>query len=247
MPQLLYLYGIFPAPGPSDLAVKGLDDQPVATHVMGEFAFLYSEAQQQRYLASRKNLLSHERVLEAAMKQGDRTLLPLQFGLIIEAWDRVAQELIVPHGEGLKQLFTKLSGHREVSVKVLWQADQELNQLMMENHSLREARDRLEGKLLSMDQVVTIGQAIEEAVDVRKEGIIQAFRETLNALAIDVMENAPLTDAMIYNAAYLIPWEAESEFSSEIEALDTQFEDRLRIRYNNFTAPFNFAQLDRLL
>lgn len=246
MPQLLYLYGIFPAPGPQHLEIAGLDNQPVTTHIIEDFAFLYSAAQQPRYLASRKNLLGHERVLEAAMQAGDRTLLPLRFGLVIETWERVIQELIAPHREGLKELFEKLHGHREVSVKVLWQPDAELDLLMAENEGLREERDRLEGKLLNIDQVVNIGQSIEQAVDARKSSVIEAFRTRLNPLAADTIENDPMTDTMIYNAAYLIPWEAEAEFSSAIEALDTQFEDRLRIRYNNFTAPFNFAQLYQL-
>ena len=246
MPQLLYLYGIFPAPGPGDLDVLGLDNQPIATHRVEEFAFLYSEAQQERYLASRKNLLGHERVLEAAMKAGDRTLLPLQFGLVIETWERVIQDLILLHGKGLKRLFEKLNGSREVSVKVLWQPDDELNQLMAENKSLRQERDRLEGKQLSMEQIVSIGQSIEKAVDARKETVIDAFRDTLNPLAFEILENDPMTDAMIYNAAYLIPWDIEAEFGHAIERLDSQFNDRLRIRYNNFTAPFNFAQLNQL-
>jgi hypothetical protein len=246
MPQLLYLYGIFPAPGPSDLDVLGLDNQPTSTYVVEDFVFLYSEAQQERYLASRKNLLGHERVLEAAMKAGHRTLLPLQFGLVIETWERVIQELIKPHGEGLKRLFDRLNGHREVSVKVLWQPDEELNQLIAENEALRQERDRLEGKQLSMDQVVNIGQSIEQALEERQATVVDAFRDGLNAFAVEVLENDPMTDAMIYNAAYLIPWEAEAEFGQAIEALDAQFDDRLRIRYNNFTAPFNFAQLDQL-
>ncbi|MCZ8162021.1 MAG: GvpL/GvpF family gas vesicle protein [Microcystis sp. LE19-196.1B] len=52
-----------------------------------------------------------------------------------------------------------------------------------------------------------------------------------------------MTDDMIYNAAYLIPWEQEPEFSQNVEAIDQQFGDRLRIRYNNLTAPYTFAQL----
>lgn len=246
MPQLLYLYGIFPAPGPPGLEVSGLDKQPISTHTIDGFVFLYSVAQQERYLASRKNLLGHERVLEAAMQAGYRTLLPLQFGLIITTWDRVVEELIIPRGDALKRLFTKLDGHREVSVKVLWEPDAELNQLMAGNAELRSQRDQLEGKQLSMDQVVTIGQAIEAAMGNRQDEVIKAFRQQLNSFAIDVIENDPLTDAMIYNTAYLIPWEGESEFSQAIEALDEQFEDRLRIRYNNFTAPYNFAQPDQL-
>jgi hypothetical protein len=115
---------------------------------------------------------------------------------------------------------------------------------MQEDEQLRTQRDRLEGKSLSMDQVVQIGQAIEHAMKTRKEGIIKVFQTTLNPLAVEVVENDVLTDTMIYNAAYLIPWDSETHFGEHVEQLDQQFEDRLKIRYNNFTAPYNFAQVD---
>jgi hypothetical protein len=239
----LYLYGIFPAPGPQDLQLQGLDQQPVLTHQIGDFVFLYSEAKQKQYLASRRNLLGHERVLEQVMEQGHRTLLPLQFGLMINTWETVEQQLLVPQGERLKQLFAKLDGQREVGIKVFWETDTELETLMAEDSDLQQKRDRLEGKSLSMDQIVQIGQAIEQAMTGRKQDIIETFQHALNPLAVEVVENDLLTDTMIYNAAYLIPWEAESSFSECVEALDQQFDQRLRIRYNSFTAPFNFAQI----
>lgn len=241
-----YLYGIFPAPGPEGLEIDGLDKQPIEAHCLDGFAFLYSETEQERYLASRKNLLGHEKVLEEAMAHGHRTLLPLQFGLIIEGWEQVIEQLVTPHGEGLKRLFERLQGRREVSVKVLWDPPAELEMLMQENEMLRQERDRLEGKQLSMDQVISIGQDIEQSVNDRKSVIIEAFRAALNPLAVEVLENDPLMDSMIYNTAYLIDWDSELGFGQAIEALDAQFEGRLRIRYNNFTAPFNFAQLDQL-
>jgi hypothetical protein len=55
----LYLYGIFPAPGPANVQLEGLDQQPVQFHILNDFAFLYSAAQKKRYLASRRNLLKH--------------------------------------------------------------------------------------------------------------------------------------------------------------------------------------------
>lgn len=240
----LYLYGIFPAPGPETLDTTGLDQQTVHTQPIDDFVFLYSEAQQERYLASRKNLLGHERVLEQAMHQGYRTLLPLQFGLIIQDWDAVKTQLTIPNEQELQQLFDKLSGKREVSVKIFWEPDQELEQLLQENDSLRSERDRLEGKKLSMDEVVKIGQTIERAMNDRKHTIIHAFQQTLSPLADEISENDSLTDTMIYNTAYLIPWDSEPQFNEQVEALDRQFTNRLRIRYNNFTAPFNFAQLE---
>lgn len=241
----LYLYGIFPAPGPQDLALQGLDQKPVQTHIVDGFVFLYSEAKQDRYLASRRNLLGHEKVLEQAMQAGYRTLLPLQFGLTIDTWETVSDQLTAPHSNHLRTLFEKLNGRREVSIKLFWDSAAELQALMAENDDLREQRDSLEGKSLSMDQIVRIGQAIEQAMSDRREAIISAFQTALNAIAIEVVENDVLTEAMIYNAAYLISWESEAEFSQQVERLDQQFDGRLKIRYNDFTAPYNFAQFDR--
>jgi hypothetical protein len=239
----LYLYGIFPPPGPTQLVLNGLDDQPVNTYQLDEFVFLYSDAQQKRYRSSRRNLFGHEQVLEQMMEQGFRTLLPLQFGLVIKDWEAVRDKLITPYGGQLQTMLQRLEGQREVGVKVFWDTNAELQALLAENDELRAERDRLEGRTLSMEEVVRIGQAIEHAMETRKQAVIHKFQTVLNRLATQVVENAPMDEAMIYNSAYLIPWNAEERFSEAVEQLDQQFENRLRIRYNNFTAPFNFAQL----
>ena len=243
--QGLYLYGILPTPPNTEFDVQGLDKEPVHSHQVDNFVFLYSSAKKNKYLASRRNLLGHERVLETAMHEGYRNLLPLQFGLVINDWDRVQQQLIAPYGENLVQLFDKLNGRREVSIKMLWDSKSELELLMQENDGLRAERDRLEGRQLSMEEVVSIGQQIEQAMSDRKDTIVRTFQNELNPLAIEIAENDPLQEAMIYNTAYLIPWDLEPKFSEKVEALDQQFDGRLRIRYNNFTAPFNFAQIER--
>ncbi|CAD5967202.1 Protein GvpF/L [Planktothrix tepida] len=239
-----YLYGILPTNRVRPLALSGLDQQPIQTYPVNEFSFLYSAAQQERYLASRRNLLGHEQVLELVMQHGYRSVLPLQFGLVIQDWETVETQLILPYQERLKQLFHKLEGKREVGVKIFWEETEELNRLMTENQELREKRDRLEGKPLSMDEVIGIGQEIEQAMQDRQQGIIEKFQHTLTPLAEEIVENETLTNTMIYNAAYLIPWDTEPKFSDKIEELDHYFKNRLRIRYNNFTAPFNFAQLN---
>ncbi|MEH2166868.1 MAG: GvpL/GvpF family gas vesicle protein [Nostoc sp.] len=242
-----YIYGILTLPAPENLNLQGLDRQPVQIQILDSFAVIYSEAQQERYLASRRNLLSHEKVLEEIMQAGDRNLLPMQFGLLISSWETVSEQLIRPHQEELTQLLAKLSGCREVSVKVFWDTDAEIQGLLAEHPNLKTERDKLVGQPLSMERVIQIGQAIEQGMNDRKQGIIDVFQGTLNSIAIDVVENTPQMETMIYNSAYLIPWEAESQFSEHVEALDRQFEDRLRIRYNNFTAPFNFARLRLLI
>lgn len=239
----LYLYGILPEPLSETVALEGLDKQPVQNHTIDKFNFLYSEAKQEKYLTSRRNLLCHEKVLEQAMSEGFRTLLPLRFGLVVKTWETVSQQLIIPYQEKLQELFEKLEGRREVSVKVLWNSNSEIQALLLSNPSLKAKRDGMEGKALSMEQVIEIGQMIESGLEIRKQEVIDVFRDELNGLAEEIVEGETMTEEMIYNAAYLIPWESESKFSEKVEAIDQKLSDRLRIRYNNFTAPYTFAQL----
>ncbi|MGK7949392.1 MAG: GvpL/GvpF family gas vesicle protein [Xenococcaceae cyanobacterium] len=238
-----YLYGIFPLPAPEITNIQGLDKQPVNVEIVDGFALLYSEAQQKKYLASRRNLLNHERVLEEAMEAGYRNLLPLQFGLCVESWEEVLDLLITSRRQELEELLNKLSGYREVGVKLMWETEAEIEMLLHENPELKAQRDALIGKNLSLDETIKIGQAIETAIENRQDEIIQAFQNSLAPLAKELVENDCQMQQMIYNAAYLIPWEKETEFSQKVEELDKRFEGRLRIRYNAFTAPFNFAKL----
>lgn len=239
----IYLYGILPKPLPETVILEGLDRQPVYNHTVDGFNFLYSEAKQKKYLTSRRNLLCHEKVLETAMNEGFHTLLPLRFGLVVTNWDMVIVQLIHPHKEKLAELFQTLEGRREVSVKVLWNSQSEIEALLAENPSLKAKRDAMMGKALSMEEVIEIGQMIEQGLQQRQDAVIEVFQEELNPLAESIVENETLTDEMIYNTAYLIPWEQESQFSQAVETIDHKFSDRLRIRYNNFTAPYTFAQL----
>jgi hypothetical protein len=239
----LYLYGILPAPISEKVVLEGLDQQPVQSYSVDGFNFLYSEAKKEKYLTSRRNLLCHEKVLELAMSEGFRTLLPLRFGLVVKTWETVTDQLTRPHKEKLEELFQKLEGRREVSVKVFWNSQSEIQGLLESNVSLKKKRDAMEGKALSTSEIIEIGKLIENGLQLRKQAVIDAFRSELNALAEEFVENDPMTEEMIYNAAYLIPWESESNFSQKVEAIDQKFGDRLRIRYNNFTAPYTFAQL----
>lgn len=238
-----YLYGILPAPFSEKVVLEGLDGQPVHSYSVDGFNFLYSEAKKEKYLTSRRNLLCHEKVLELAMSEGFRTLLPLRFGLVVKTWETVTDQLTRPHKEKLEELFQQLEGRREVSVKVFWNSQSEIQGLLESNVSLKKKRDALEGKALSQSEIIEIGKLIENGLQLRKEAVINVFRSELNALVEEFVESDTMTEEMIYNAAYLIPWDSESNFSEKVEAIDQKFGDRLRIRYNNFTAPYTFAQL----
>ncbi|NUN66194.1 GvpL/GvpF family gas vesicle protein [Pseudanabaena biceps] len=246
----LYLYAILQADHidlVNKLELKGMNAQTVQFHVLPPFAIAYSEAQQERYLASRANLITHETVLESMMKEIDphqAVPLPLQFGLVVEGWEEVKRDLLIPYETKLKALISNLIGKREVSIKLFWDQNEELNLAVAENDGLRKRREALVGKVLTMDEAIAIGQELEAACELRQQVIIEAFLDKLKPISSEYAEGELMTENMIYNGSFLIDWDKEPEFAATVEALDLQFENRLRIRYNDFTAPYNFVNVD---
>jgi Gas vesicle synthesis protein GvpL/GvpF len=241
----LYLYAIASQPDFSNLKIEGMNQQPVMFKRISAFTLVYSKAMQERYLASRAHLLTHERVIEAVMQVDNYDVpLPLQFGLVVEDWVEVEQKLIEGHQADLQALLAKLRGKREVGIKLFWNQSEELNLILAENHSLNQRRESLMGKTLSIDEAIEIGKQLESAVEQRQQDIINGFMEILEPLSHDRVVGELLTENMLYNAAFLIDWDRESEFAIAVENLDNKYDNRLRIRYNNYTAPFNFVNLN---
>ncbi len=226
------------------LKLNGMNKQPVQLQSISQFTIVYSKVQEARYLASRANLLAHETVIEAVMKVNEQEVpLPLQFGLVVEDWTEVKQQLIEGHQADLQMLLARLRGKREVGIKLFWDQTAELQLILEENAALNRRRESLMGKVLSLDEAITIGQELESALLGRQQLIISTFLEALQPLSSDYVEGELLTENMLYNAAFLINWDQEPEFAIAVEKLDAEFNHRLRIRYNNFTAPYNFVQL----
>lgn len=241
----LYLYAIANQLDFSNLTIEGINQQPVKFKGISSFTLVYSEAMQERYLASRAHLLTHERVIEAVMQVDNYDVpLPLQFGLVVDDWAEVEQKLIEGHQADLQALLAKLRGKREVGIKLFWNQIAELNLILAENHSLNQRRESLLGKTLSIDEAIAIGKQLEAAVEERQQDIINGFMAILEPLSHDYVVGELLTENMLYNAAFLIDWDRESEFAIAVEKLDNKYDNRLRIRYNNYTAPFNFVNLN---
>lgn len=244
----LYLYGILPDGEVNHLNrhLTGMDGVPVLYHHIPPFLIIYSQTKEERYLASRANLLTHEKVLEELMRSipNDRAVpLPLQFGLVVENWEQVQTELLEPHRERLLELLTKLIGKCEVGVKVFWKPEEELNWLVAQDPVLSAKRASLSGKILSMDEAIAIGQELETALEKRQQLIVNTFLGELLPLCEEYVAGELLTDNMVCNYAFLIKMEQEPEFADAVEKLDQYFEKRYRIRYNNFTSPYNFVSI----
>ncbi len=241
-----YLYALLPESAPPGEPIAGLDGTPVHFQPLSPFLVVYSEAKQTRYLASRANLLGHEKVLETLMQRLEPqgiVPLPLQFGLVVEDWESPRQEFVEMRREVLLAALARLAGKREVGVKILWNREEELQRILAQNESLRQQRDALMGKILTVEEAIAIGQALEAALEERQQEIIDRFLAVLGPLSHEVVTGELLTETMLYNGAFLIDADKEPAFAEAVEQLDAEFDRQYRIRYNNYTAPYNFVNL----
>ncbi len=243
-----YLYAILPESARLGLGepILGLDGAPVHLQPLSPFLVAYSEAKQTRYLASRANLLGHEKVLETLMQRLEPqgiVPLPLQFGLVVEDWESPRQEFVEARREALLAALARLAGKREVGVKILWNREEELQRILAQNEPLRQQRDALMGKILTVEEAIAIGQALEAALEERQQEIIERFLAVLRPLSHEVVTGELLTETMLYNGAFLIDADKEPAFAAAVEQLDAEFDRQYRIRYNNYTAPYNFVNL----
>ncbi len=118
-----YVYGIISASacpeggfGPMGLGVIATE---VGTVRHGALAAVVSDGPDGMPDATRDNLLTHERVNEAVMRE--HTVLPMAFGTVLRSREDVEELLRAGH-DAFAAALARLEGHVELGVKVLYMA-----------------------------------------------------------------------------------------------------------------------------
>jgi hypothetical protein len=154
-PRSLYVYGVLRAKEELHLGAMGLGVSPgeVETVHHGELAAVVSEVPPGMPDPTRENVLTHHHVQEAVMRQ--HTLLPAAFGLVLRGREEVVELLRTAH-DALVGVLTRLEGHLELGLKVLW--DQDLLAREAAKHDAQEILEVLRPHVTAMRVVSPIGE-----------------------------------------------------------------------------------------
>lgn len=241
----LYLYCIIEAgKTPADgLTSKGLDDKDLEIITHRDLSVVVSAAGKERQPATRNALLRHTIVLEEIMKH--QQILPIRFGIVANNQEDVVNNVLKANYWNFKDLLQKLDGKKELGLKVLWNQAAVLNSLLETDQEIRHLRDSLLGKSETAiyHDKIKLGRMVEAAVIAKQNELKNDILETLAVLADEYRENRLLTDAMILNAAFLIPMENESLFDERLDALSEKYKDFLTFKYTAIAPPYNFINL----
>jgi hypothetical protein len=240
-----YLYCVieetsFRSFGPIGIGGRGDD---VQTLCYRDLACVISSSPTTDYLVSRKNLMSHEKVIEEVMKE--YTVLPVRFSTVAEGVEDI-RRLLAKSSQGLKNLLRAMDNKVEMGLKVLWRdMDRIFKEIVVADKEIADLNEKLRKKTspVSLEEKVALGEAVKHALEAKKEAEAQRIVRVLRPKCTDSRLNETIVDRMLLNGAFLIDRIVEREFDDLVNGLEEKHKDRFQFKFVGPSPPFNFVNL----
>ncbi len=206
----------------------------------GELTAIVSDARNDRYQVSRKFMLRHEAVVEAAMNAQD--VLPARFGIVRELTS-IVDELLAPHHGRLMVELERMAGCAEFGVKISWRNLQTVVAgLVAADPVLQRARQRL-GPRTPQRTRLDIGKRVEANLQAARtqEGDEAVRALTASGATVDVSIGKVIDELMVVNASFLVRRASAGEFTAAVEAFDKARDDKYLIQIIGPLPPYSFV------
>jgi hypothetical protein len=235
-----YLYAVLNKCDGLECSEPGVGGRPVRVMRHLDLMVLWSQAPVKNYEPNEDNALAHEKVLESVVK--DHTVLPVAFGMLAPS-DRALKDLITKNYGGIKTQLRKIEGCVEFGLKILWNRDAVLKEIVDESPALQAERERIGAKSEASRYYdnIELGKILERQLDVRREYYRERIEERLRSECLDVKFNKLISDRMVVNAAFLVRREEEAKLDAGVNELAERFSATLKFKYTGPWAPFNFV------
>jgi len=237
-----YVYCVIRSEDPRRFGAIGLGSVPaeVSTVHYKDIAAVVSDTPLEVLDATRENVLAHERVNEAVMR--DHTVIPMSFGTVFKTRDDII-ELLRGAYSAFIDVLLKMEDKVEFGLKVLWERDEVVKQIEREDDDVRH----LKGEISSQSGPtyfarVQYGRLVESALQARSERYVSEIFEALRDVAVASRANKPIGDKMIMNAAFLVSRDREVAFDAKVKAVGAKYA-HLTFRYTGPWPPYNFVNI----
>lgn len=236
-----YVYGILP-PGQAAPQAEGIGGAPLHCLDCGDLAALVSPLAPGPVNRTRRNMLTHTAVLEAALALG--SVLPLRFGTIAPTQAALADCIEANRGAFHASL-DSVRGRVELGLRATWQKGQIYGEIVERDAELRRLRDRLRSRPAAETyyERIELGRRVETALQKLREAETQAMTAELTRLREREAELAATEDDTIFHRAFLVKREAEAAFDAAVARIAESYKGRIELRYVGPVPPFNFVAM----
>ena len=238
-----YVYGIVRSKGAMNfgsIGIGGVGEQVYTVNYV-DIAAVVSKTPVAIFDPTRENALAHEHVIETVMK--NHTIIPMSFGTVFRTDDDI-REVLKGIYSSVKDVLEQMAGKLEFGLKVNWDRDQIIQELMEQDEEIRRFHREIIRKQLQSTYFarMQLGRMIDKALAERAVLYVREIYEALRICCVASRDNQPIGDKMIMNAAFLISRNQESAFDRKIKAIASRL-DQLTFKYTGPWPPYNFVNI----
>lgn len=236
-----YVYGIVEAEAPAPGA-PGIAGAPVRLIGGDGAAALVSDVPSQELRFGREEMQAHARVLEAALQGG--TVLPMRFGVVMEP-DQVRERLLSAHGEELRSQLHDLAGKVELNVRVLYEEEALMRDLVRADPEIAGLRERVRGRSADATyyERIRLGELVAGALERRREVDAAELLSALEPFSLAVRTADPAHERVALSASFLVARAGQADFDQVLEGLAAARVGRMRFRCAGPLPPHSFVDL----
>lgn len=241
----VWVYGVVPGDASLDELERRADRLPdVSVVEAGDLAAIVGDVPEEDAKATRDQAIAHARVLEAAVL--DAPVVPFRFGIVVPGDDEVASELIDPRHDELKQLLDRVEGRVQMTLKVYYDEDAVLREIVDDVPELRELRKKMsEGpEEATRDIRVRIGEIVSNGLEERRQRDTAEILEHLKPVSIAAVTEGLEKEFMVLHAPFLVERERQQEFEDAVEEAAQEREKRMRFRLLGPMPAYNFIDVE---
>ena len=237
-----YVYCIIPAARPLRFGPIGIGAEPaeVETVHYERIAAVVSDTPVEIFDATRENVLAHERVNEAVMRQ--HTVIPMSFGTVFKTREDIVELLRGAH-TAFSDVLAKMEDKLEFGLKVLWDRDIIVREIEREDEDIQRLKKEISSQKGSTYFArMQYGRLVDGALQTRSERCVADIFEQLRDVSVASRANKPIGDKMIMNAAFLVSRSREAAFDARVKQVGSHYEN-LTFKYTGPWPPYNFVNI----
>ncbi len=236
-----YVYCVVESAAPLRFGPLGIGTEPAEVHSVHYkgLAAVVSDTPVEVFDATRENVLAHERVNEAVMRE--YTVIPMSFGTVFKTREDIV-ELLRAAYDAFGDVLVKMKDKVEFGLKVLWDRDAVVREIEAEDEDVRRLKDEISGQRGSTYFArMQYGRAVEAALETRSERYVSEIFEQLRPVSVASRANKPIGDRMILNAAFLVARDREPAFDAKVKEIGAH--EKLTFKYTGPWPPYNFVNV----
>ncbi|MFA9432946.1 GvpL/GvpF family gas vesicle protein [Egicoccus sp. AB-alg2] len=230
----LLVHGVVPRTPRLDDAAFGDVDAPTLV-AGGDLAAIVTEVAEDDLVPSRRMLLRHTQVVEAAAKQ--TTVVPMRFGVAVPSADRLVEDFLAPAAERLTATIQRLQGHQEYRLRGRYDEPAALRAVLAADP--RAAR--LHGRR-GMDAKLELGERVVQGLERRRATDTARALEALRPVVSDVVETAVTDPLDVFALSLLVASDAEDGFDRAVESVAESLAPEVKLELVGPMPAYSFVE-----